>query len=164
LPSWKRMTRPPDATLYEESPGGPAGARKAGWSFPRILVRAALLVLALTPLLISLSRHTSELRASLQDIAWAAVILGQVGFLVLLPMMASLFAVSWATGFVVVFAPGGLGVREAVLALRVGGFLSLGHALSRALISRFCRTAAEAVWIVVSRMILLPWQGEAQSR
>jgi len=60
---------------------------------------------------------------------------------------ASLFALAWCAGFVVVVAPAGLGIREAVLTALLGSHLSSAEALSAALAARLWWTLGEAGFI-----------------
>jgi glycosyltransferase 2 family protein len=53
------------------------------------------------------------------------------------------FAAAWATGFVVVFAPGGIGVREAVLVLLLRGRLGESEAIVLAAASRIALTLVD---------------------
>jgi uncharacterized membrane protein YbhN (UPF0104 family) len=61
---------------------------------------------------------------------------------------SSAFAFAWCVGFVFVFVPAGLGVREAVLAFLLSRFLSEGDALAVALLARPWWMIAEALWIL----------------
>lgn len=54
------------------------------------------------------------------------------------------FAVAWACGFLFVFAPAGLGIREAVLVALLAGWVPGGAALATAVLSRFLIIVAEA--------------------
>ena len=60
----------------------------------------------------------------------------------------SIFALAWCAGFVVVIAPAGLGVREAVLSALLSSYMPLSDALSIALIARLWWTMGEALFIV----------------
>ena len=53
------------------------------------------------------------------------------------------FAVAWIAGFVVVFAPGGIGVREAVLVALLSGRLGEAHAIALAAASRLVLSAID---------------------
>jgi uncharacterized membrane protein YbhN (UPF0104 family) len=53
------------------------------------------------------------------------------------------FAVAWVAGFVVVFAPGGIGVREAVLVALLSGRLGEAHAIALAGASRLVLSAID---------------------
>ncbi len=63
---------------------------------------------------------------------------------------ASAFALAWCVGFVFVFVPAGLGIREAVLAFLLSRFLAEGDALAVALLARPWWMIAEALWILPS--------------
>jgi glycosyltransferase 2 family protein len=53
------------------------------------------------------------------------------------------FAIAWTVGFVVVFAPGGIGVREAVLVALLSGRLGEAHAIALAAASRLVLSAID---------------------
>jgi uncharacterized membrane protein YbhN (UPF0104 family) len=53
------------------------------------------------------------------------------------------FAVAWVAGFVAVFAPGGIGVREAVIAALLAGRLGEVHAIALAATSRLVLAAVD---------------------
>jgi glycosyltransferase 2 family protein len=55
------------------------------------------------------------------------------------------FALAWLVGFLVVFAPAGLGPREYALALFLGSVVTGPQALALALLSRFAMTLADAI-------------------
>jgi hypothetical protein len=55
------------------------------------------------------------------------------------------FALAWAAGFVVIFAPAGLGVREVVLKLTMGSVLSSADATALAVLSRTSIVVADLV-------------------
>lgn len=63
---------------------------------------------------------------------------------------AAVFALAWTVGFVVFFAPAGLGVRESVLSLLLSTFLPVSQAVSIALLSRIAWVVVEAIWILIS--------------
>jgi len=54
----------------------------------------------------------------------------------LISLMIAIFAISWAVGFVIIFAPGGLGPRELMLTLFLTGLISQPSILSFIVISR----------------------------
>lgn len=56
------------------------------------------------------------------------------------------FALAWCVGFVVVFAPAGLGVREAALVVALGSVVSAETALAMAVVSRVVLVLADVVW------------------
>lgn len=55
------------------------------------------------------------------------------------------FALAWLVGFVVVFAPAGVGAREGALYLLLGAVVTQPQALAFALLSRFAMTLADAI-------------------
>ncbi|NYI40028.1 lysylphosphatidylglycerol synthase domain-containing protein [Demequina lutea] len=59
------------------------------------------------------------------------------------------FALAWLVGFVVVFAPAGLGAREAALVLLLGAAVTQPQALALALLSRFAMTLADAIGLAL---------------
>lgn len=59
------------------------------------------------------------------------------------------FALSWLVGFVVVFAPAGLGPREYALALFLGSVVTGPQAFALALLSRFAMTLADAIGLAL---------------
>lgn len=63
---------------------------------------------------------------------------------------ASVFSLAWCVGFVFVFVPAGLGIREAVLAFLLSRFLGEADALAVALLARPWWMIAEALWILPS--------------
>ncbi len=80
---------------------------------------------------------------------------------------ASLFALSWSIGFVVVIAPAGFGVRESALVLLLAPFLPPAVAASLALLSRLWWMAVEALLIGVSIWLIGDphrWLGQASPK
>jgi hypothetical protein len=63
---------------------------------------------------------------------------------------ASLHALAWSAGFVMVFVPAGLGVRESVITLLLARLGSEGAAVSVALLSRLAWLLVEGICIAVS--------------
>ena len=63
---------------------------------------------------------------------------------------ASMFALAWCAGFVVVLIPAGIGVREGVLTLLLSNVIPVGPALTIALMSRVAWIIAEGLWIFVT--------------
>jgi hypothetical protein len=55
------------------------------------------------------------------------------------------FAVSWTLGFVTVFAPGGVGIREPALVLLLASVLAPEHALIYVTVHRLCYVAADLI-------------------
>lgn len=60
-------------------------------------------------------------------------------------LMLAAFAFAWLAGFLVIVAPAGVGVREAVFVLAVGGALTVPDALALAILSRFLLTIVDAL-------------------
>jgi hypothetical protein len=76
---------------------------------------------------------------------------------------SSIFALAWCAGFVVVFIPAGIGIRESALTLLLAKIMPVGAALSLALLSRAAWILAEGFWILltmiwVSRVPELSWE------
>lgn len=63
---------------------------------------------------------------------------------------ASIFALAWCAGFVVILAPAGLGVREAALSALLVAYIPLSEALSVALMARLWWTLGEALFILIA--------------
>lgn len=70
----------------------------------------------------------------------------------LLPLMG-VFAISWAAGFLIIFLPGGLGWREAVLSYLLSFFIPLPIAIILSLLSRVWLVSGEAVTAFVFRFV-----------
>lgn len=68
----------------------------------------------------------------------------------LLPFLSSAFAFSYIIGFLSVFVPGGLGVREGILVFYLSSYFPLPVATLIALLSRLWMTAAEILCLAVS--------------
>jgi uncharacterized membrane protein YbhN (UPF0104 family) len=62
----------------------------------------------------------------------------------------SIYVLGWAIGYIVIFAPGGLGIRELALAWLLGGMLQAGDAMIVATVHRVLFTAIEVVMGIVS--------------
>jgi glycosyltransferase 2 family protein len=62
-----------------------------------------------------------------------------------LPVYVGAYAIAWLVGFVAVYAPGGLGVREAVLVALLSGRLGTADALVVAAVSRALLTLVDLV-------------------
>jgi hypothetical protein len=82
---------------------------------------------------------------------------------------ASIFALAWCAGFVVVFIPAGIGVRESALALLLANIMPDGAALSLALLSRVAWILAEGFWILITMIWVskgrdLSWEALRQMR
>jgi uncharacterized membrane protein YbhN (UPF0104 family) len=63
---------------------------------------------------------------------------------------ASLFALAWCAGFVIILAPAGLGVREAAISVLLLPVMGASHALSIALVARLWWTMGEAGFILIA--------------
>ncbi len=63
-----------------------------------------------------------------------------------IPVLAGGFPLAWVIGFVTVFAPGGLGVREGVVVLLLAMFMPVAVAGVIAVAFRLLQIAAELVW------------------
>lgn len=64
----------------------------------------------------------------------------------LLPVAAGAFSLAWSIGFLAVFVPAGVGVREAALTAALAPVLSRGDALVVALVSRVAMTLGDLAW------------------
>jgi uncharacterized membrane protein YbhN (UPF0104 family) len=53
------------------------------------------------------------------------------------------YALAWVTGFMIMFAPAGLGAREATLSALLAGQIGTPEAITVALLSRLVTTAAD---------------------
>ncbi|MDT0331623.1 lysylphosphatidylglycerol synthase domain-containing protein [Nocardiopsis lambiniae] len=60
------------------------------------------------------------------------------------------YALAWTLGLLVVFAPAGLGVREAVLVVALAPVVDAGAALVAAVLSRLVMTVADVAWAGLS--------------
>lgn len=66
---------------------------------------------------------------------------------------AGIFTLAWCAGFVVVFAPSGLGVRESAMTALLLPYMPIGTALSLALLARLWWMLGEALFIAVSLVL-----------
>jgi uncharacterized membrane protein YbhN (UPF0104 family) len=66
------------------------------------------------------------------------------------PFLTSIFAFSYIIGFLSIFVPGGLGVREGLLIYYLSNYFPLPVATLVALLSRLWMTAAEVLGLLVS--------------
>ncbi|MFC7327508.1 lysylphosphatidylglycerol synthase domain-containing protein [Marinactinospora rubrisoli] len=116
------LTRPtrPDDGRPPERVGGRGMAAAVGWS-----------ALAWVPLAIHV---------------WALVAGTGGGGAAALPVAAGAYALAWTLGVLVVVAPAGLGVREAVLVVGLAPVLEPGAALVVAALSRLVMTVADVLW------------------
>jgi glycosyltransferase 2 family protein len=63
------------------------------------------------------------------------------------------YALSWAAGFLVVVAPAGLGIREAVIVLTLSRVLPVADATAVAAVSRVVQTAGDGLWALVAALL-----------
>lgn len=63
------------------------------------------------------------------------------------------FAAAWTIGFLVLVAPAGVGVREAVLVLVLGDALPPGQLLLLVLVSRLLMTVGDVLWAAVALVV-----------
>jgi uncharacterized membrane protein YbhN (UPF0104 family) len=63
---------------------------------------------------------------------------------------ASMFALAWCAGFVVVLIPAGIGVREGAFAFLLSTVMPVGAALSLALMMRVAWVLTEGIWILLT--------------
>lgn len=104
-------------------------------------------------------------RGSLSTLGFQALIWGLVGasLWAVLPSLdgwrsgslaIGAFCISWVIGYVALFAPGGIGVREAAMTALLAPALSAQDALLYAAIHRFLWVAAELTLGIVARTLL----------
>lgn len=67
---------------------------------------------------------------------------------------SSIFALAWCAGFVVVFVPAGIGIREGVLTFLLSNLMPVGPAISLALLSRLAWVMAEGFWVLVTLVFI----------
>jgi hypothetical protein len=79
---------------------------------------------------------------------WLVKSLEGIGF-ELWPMMAAAYSLAWVAGFLVFLTPGGLGIREAVIALLLSPFLPLPVATLIALLARVWWLLAEISCVII---------------
>lgn len=71
-----------------------------------------------------------------------------------LPLYGGAFAVAWAVGYLIIFAPGGLGVREVVLVALLRPSIGEAEALLLAATSRIAFTVSDLVTALVALPVL----------
>jgi uncharacterized membrane protein YbhN (UPF0104 family) len=71
-----------------------------------------------------------------------------------LPAYVGAFAIAWIVGFVAIYAPGGIGVREAVLVALLRGRLGSADALVLAVTSRLVLAVVDVVAAAAGAVIL----------
>jgi hypothetical protein len=118
-------------------------------------------VLHRKPIVISMS-YGQMLRASVFFFGlWLSQIIGFY-FLVkaiypadlsLLPTLMAAYTLSWITGFIVLFAPSGLGVREGVMTLILASVLSTPLAIAVSFLSRIWFTLFEIIIFFVGLLV-----------
>lgn len=69
------------------------------------------------------------------------------------PTAVGAFALAWVVGFLVVFVPAGVGVREAVLVAVLAPFITAPGALAAAVLSRFLIIVAEACLLALAPLL-----------
>jgi glycosyltransferase 2 family protein len=74
------------------------------------------------------------------------------------------FALAWAIGFLVVFVPAGVGVREAVLVAVLAPLVGEGPALAAAVLSRFLIIVAEAALLAITPIMRPRQAGRREER
>jgi hypothetical protein len=77
--------------------------------------------------------------------AWILLDALTAGTETLWPLATGAFALAWLVGFLVVFAPAGVGPREWALVVLLGAAATRPEALALALVSRFAMTLADAL-------------------
>jgi hypothetical protein len=88
----------------------------------------------------------------LQGISLCAVVsaLGRTGANLEWLQVVGYGSLAWAVGFLVVFAPSGLGIREGVLAASLAVFVPLPTAAAIALLTRLLLLISEGTWVFVA--------------
>jgi len=79
-------------------------------------------------------------------------------------LAVSVFALSWAIGYIVIFAPGGIGVRELALAWFLNGMLLAGQAVILATVHRVLFTAVEVALGIVAGLMSFSVPGPLTSK
>jgi uncharacterized membrane protein YbhN (UPF0104 family) len=72
------------------------------------------------------------------------------------------FALAWVVGFLAVFVPAGVGVREAVMVALLAPIVSEAGALAAALLSRFVIVLAEALLLAISPFLASGEEGDRE--
>ncbi|HXH95939.1 MAG TPA: hypothetical protein VNH40_01900 [Gaiellaceae bacterium] len=137
------------------------------WGVPVVVALALAVAVALGRIAHSGSRAVTIARAGtgaflLYLSAWSAI---GVGFWLCarglvpvpahdLPVYAGAYGVAWVAGLVAIYAPGGLGVREAVLVALLAGRLGASDALVVAAVSRAILTIVDLVLAGASVVLL----------
>jgi glycosyltransferase 2 family protein len=129
--------------------------------YPDLLVRMANALLrrfGRNPLAVNISRRAALGLTLLYFISW--VVMGcAFGFFVAaiagpgevsIPAAAVMYVVAYAVGFLALFAPGGIGVREGMLAAMLGPYLPVSVAILIAALSRLLVTVIELLCVAVT--------------
>ncbi|NDJ77452.1 MAG: flippase-like domain-containing protein [Chloroflexi bacterium] len=69
--------------------------------------------------------------------------------------VVGLFAGAWAVGFLVIGAPGGIGIRDAVLIFGMGHFVADPEPLAIAVLARLAWTVSEIVGVLLARLVFV---------
>ena len=67
-----------------------------------------------------------------------------------IPIVIGTYSLSWIAGFIVPGAPGGIGIREAVITLLLAGIIPVSDALLAALIFRFVNIIGDFVGLFLA--------------
>ena len=118
-----------------------------------ILINKMLIYMQREPLQVAPSPANLILLLGVYFAAWALYGLSGVVLINVLeiqtslsgPVIASAFVVSWLIGFLSIFTPGGLGVREAALVLLLQPSIAAPQALALAVLARATWTSVEIV-------------------
>ncbi len=141
---------------------------------PAVLTR--LLGIALKALRRDVVAPRIEGRALVMSAAWSVanwLALGTQAWLLLgalsphtprlWPLATGAFALAWLVGFLVVFAPAGVGPREAALVVLLAAAASRPEALALALVSRFAMTLADALGLACG-VVARRWRRDVPDR
>jgi len=82
------------------------------------------------------------------------MLMGQTMTWELLPQVVGLFVMSWAIGFVTPGAPAGLGVREAIMLMFLGGVLDQNILTTSAIVYRLFCIVGDVLALGLSRVYL----------
>ncbi|PKQ18791.1 MAG: hypothetical protein CVT68_01620 [Actinobacteria bacterium HGW-Actinobacteria-8] len=141
---------------------------------PSVLTR--VLALALKTMRRSVKPPVIAGRALLVSAAWSTanwLALGLQAWLLLRvlspgtdglwPLATGAFALAWLVGFLVVFAPAGVGPREATFVVLLAAVATQPEALALALMSRFAMTLADAIGLG-GGLLVRRWRRDAPDR
>lgn len=150
------MSLPVEVGAAALAAGATAPLLLGWWGVPAVLALALLATAAGRRIMTGSSRAATITGAGtrafgLYLVAWPAVGAGfwlcARGLVTIpaheLPVYVGAYAVAWLVGFVAVYAPGGLGVREAVLVALLAGRLGASDALVVAAVSRAILTLVD---------------------